>query len=136
MNSPEIKIGPDRSSLDWPFFDDDHRAFVRRHDEIELVVHHRLKPRRAKPGIDRPFDRNIMQPLDHVWAHAGGKTVQHADTKQRQPRGGAERFPPAEEPKDGFRRVPSLKEAPKPPKEEPFPPKEKVFNQFDNKGVK
>ncbi|HEY4925305.1 MAG TPA: acyl-CoA dehydrogenase family protein [Roseiarcus sp.] len=29
MNSPENKIGPDRSSLDWPFFDDDHRAFVR-----------------------------------------------------------------------------------------------------------
>jgi acyl-CoA dehydrogenase len=29
MNSPEIKIGPDRSSLDWPFFDEGHRAFVR-----------------------------------------------------------------------------------------------------------
>jgi acyl-CoA dehydrogenase len=29
VNSPETKIGPDRSSLDWPFFDEGHRAFVR-----------------------------------------------------------------------------------------------------------
>jgi acyl-CoA dehydrogenase len=29
MNTPETKIGPDRSSLDWPFFDEGHRAFVR-----------------------------------------------------------------------------------------------------------
>jgi acyl-CoA dehydrogenase len=29
VNCADAKIGPDRSLLDWPFFDDGHRAFVR-----------------------------------------------------------------------------------------------------------
>jgi acyl-CoA dehydrogenase len=29
VNCADSKIGPDRSLLDWPFFDDGHRAFVR-----------------------------------------------------------------------------------------------------------
>ena len=29
MTSPKPKIGPDRGALDWPFFDEGHRALVR-----------------------------------------------------------------------------------------------------------